>query len=278
MEQTTLKKPVWIAGTGLFTGCKSSIRLTPAPANTGYLFQRVDLAGKPEIPARLEYVQDTPRCTRLVKEGTSIQLVEHLLSALRGLGVDNARIEVDGPEIPIGDGSAAEFVQKIQEAGIESNGAPRKVLKILHPIHWSDGNIHVVGLPYSGFRVSYTLHYPQSPLIRSQYYTMLLNAESYCREVASCRTFSLYEEIAPLVEKGLIKGGGLDNALVIQGEKILNPGGARFPDEMVRHKILDLIGDLALLGPIEGHILAVRSGHASNAAFAKVLMENYQNE
>lgn len=247
----------------------SRIRLVPALQNTGIVFQRIDLPGQPEIPARVDFVSETPRCTCLRQGQASVRMVEHLLSALFGLGIDNLRIEVEGPEIPSGDGSACEYVRLIDEAGISTLEAPQKVLCIEQPIYWSEGDIQIIGLPYPDFRISYTLHYPQSPVIRSQFYSF---QGRYREEVAPCRTFSLYEDIAPFIEKGLIKGGGLSNALVVQGDHILNPEGARFPDEMVRHKVLDLIGDLSLIGSfIQGHILSVRSGHAANIAFAKLL-------
>lgn len=279
--QTTLKKDASFAGIGLFTGQKSIIRLVPVPADFGIVFQRVDLPGKPRIPARLEFVRETPRCTRLVREGASIQLVEHILSALQGLGIQNVLVEVEGPEIPAGDGSSQEFVRLIEEVGIEMLDAPLRPIQILQPIYWSEENVHLVALPASEFRISYTLFYPQSSLIGSQYYSLSVTPETYKSQIALCRTFSLYEEIAPLIERGLIKGGGLENALVIRDNQILNPGGARFFDEMARHKILDLVGDLALLGaPLHAHILSVRSGHASNVAFAKQISKalNLQRE
>lgn len=237
----------------------------------------MDLPGRPEIPADLEWVQPSARCTLLAKQKASVQMVEHLLSAFAGLGVDNARVEVNGPEIPVGDGSASEPVRKIEEAGIVELKAARKRIAIAEPIYWSQEDIHLVALPSPDFRISYTLHYPQSPLIRSQYFSFDFSAPRYKFDLAPSRTFCLYEEIAPMVEKGLLRGGGLDQALVIQGEKILNPEGARFSDEMVRHKVLDLIGDLSLLGaPILGHIVAIRSGHASNVAFAAKIREQTQ--
>ncbi len=248
---------------------QSRIRLVPASQDTGIIFQRIDLPGKPEIPAVLDFVSGTPRCTCLAREGASVQMVEHLLSALYGLGIDTLRIEIEGPEIPAGDGSAREYVRLIEEAGIQILDAPKKIIQIQQPIYWSEGDIQIVGLPSSEFRISYTLHYPQSPVIRSQFYSF---KDRYKEEIASCRTFSLYEEIMPFIEKGLIKGGGLGNALVIQEDRILNPEGTRFPDEMVRHKVLDLIGDLSLLGGfLQGHILSIRSGHTANVAFAKLL-------
>lgn len=275
--QKTIQKEVSASGIGLFTGEKVSLKILPASSNTGIQFIRVDLPGKPKIPADLSFVRDAPRCTRLANAHLSIHMVEHLLSALSGMGIDNAYIEVEGPEILAADGSAKLFVDLIEEAGIEELNTPKKVLKIARPLYWSEGEVHLIALPANEFRISYTMHYPQSSLLRSQFYTILLDPARFKEEIASCRTFSLYEEILPFIEKGIIKGGGLENALVIKGDHIMNPEGARFPDEMVRHKILDLIGDLSLLGRlILGHIISVRSGHSSNIAFAKMIanMEN----
>ncbi len=273
--QKTLKKEASVSGIGLFTGDKVSLKISPAPINHGIIFQRVDLPGKPEIPARLSFVREAPRCTRLASEKASILMVEHLLSALYALGIDNAHIEVEGPEIPAGDGSAKIFVDLLDKVQLQEQKAPRRIARITTPIFWSEGEVHLIALPSNEFRLSYTLHYPHSPILRSQYYSFSLNAERFKTEIAPCRTFSLYEEILPFIEKGLIKGGGLENALVIKGDQILNPEGARFSDEMVRHKVLDLIGDLALIGaPILAHIIAVRSGHASNVAFAKIFSKS----
>lgn len=270
--QKTIEHEASAFGIGLFTGEKVSLKIVPAPANTGIVFQRMDLPGKPEIPARLSFVREAPRCTRLAFEKASIHMVEHLMSALGALEIDNLRIEVEGPEILAADGSAKLFVDLIEKAGIRCQNVARPLLKISQPIYWSEGDVHLVALPANEFRISYTLHYPQSSLLRSQYYSVSLSPQQFKDEIASCRTFSLYEEILPFIEKGMIKGGGLENALVIQGDQIMNPEGARFADEMVRHKILDLIGDLSLIGmPILGHIISVRSGHSSNIAFAKMI-------
>lgn len=278
-QQKTVKREVKTSGIGLFTGEKSSIRINPAGSGHGIVFRRIDLPGFPLIPATLESVRETPRCTRLVSGSASVTMVEHLLSALYAYGIDSVLIDVDGPEIPAGDGSAQLFVDLIQEAGIASLGSLRKSIKITQPLFWSEGDVHIVALPSSELTFSYTLHYPQSPILRSQYYSFPLRSDRYAQEIASCRTFSLYEEILPFIEKGMIKGGGLENALVIQGDRILNPGGARFPDEMVRHKILDLVGDLSLTGVrIMGHIISICSGHSSNIAFAKVLLKSLLQE
>lgn len=272
--QHTITREVFASGIGLFTGDPVAVKIAPAPKNYGVVFQRVDLPGKPEIPAELAYVRAAPRCTRLATAKASIHMVEHLLSALSALGVDNARIEVKGPEILAADGSAKIFVDLIESAGLQEQKAPRQFMQITEPLYWSEGEVHLVALPADEFRISYTMHYPHSPLLRSQYYSFAWTPEQYKSEIAPCRTFSLYEEILPFIERGMIKGGGLENALVIKEDQILNPEGARFPDEMVRHKILDLIGDLSLLGTrIKGHIISIRSGHASNVAFAKVLAD-----
>lgn len=275
--QKTIQKEISIAGTGIFTGQETSIRIRPAPPGAGIIFQRTDLENALLIPAKLEFVCPASRCTRLASGNASIMLVEHLLSALYGMQIDNALIEVRGPEIPGMDGSSRAFVDLISEAGVEAQKQPRDYLTLDQPVFWSEGKIQIIALPSLEYRLSYVLHYPQSNLIGSQYYSLSLTPDSYREEIAPCRTFSLYEEIRPFVEMGLIKGGGLENALVIRDDKVLNPEGARFPDEMVRHKILDLIGDLSLVGvPILAHIIAICSGHVSNASFAKVLSQTLQ--
>lgn len=268
--QKTVKNEVVASGIGLFTGEKVSLKILPAPVNTGIVFKRVDLPDSPLLPAHLQFVREAPRCTRLGLADFSIYMVEHLMSALSGMEVDNAFIEVEGPEIVAGDGSANLFVDLIEKAGLEAQETPRRTIRISKPVYWSEGNVQLIGLPADEYRITYTMHYPQSPLLKSQFYTLSLTPKNYKEQIASCRTFSLYEEIVPFIEKGLIKGGGLENALVIKGDQIMNPEGARFQDEMVRHKVLDLIGDLSLVGrSIIGHIISVRSGHSSNIAFAK---------
>jgi UDP-3-O-[3-hydroxymyristoyl] N-acetylglucosamine deacetylase len=270
--QKTLKREVFISGAGLFTGAQVAICLKPAPAGYGIVFQRIDLPNKPLIPAAIENVSDILRCTRLKTGNASIITVEHLLSACSAYEIDNIHIDVEGPEIPAVDGSSKPFIDLIEAAGIDEQDAPKKINTLSQPIFWSENEIHLIALPSFERRVSFTLHYPQSVLLRSQFFSLSIDPDSYKTEIAPCRTFSLYEEIAPLIEKGLIKGGGLENAVVIREDKILNPGGVRFSDEMVRHKILDLIGDLSLLGNgLKAHIIAIRSGHASNIAFAKTL-------
>lgn len=272
--QKTLLREISVSGIGLFSGEKVSLKLCPAPADSGIVFQRIDLPEQPIIPARLSFVKEAPRCTRLATEKASILMVEHLLSALYSLEIDNVCIQVQGPEIPAGDGSAQLFVDLIDKVQLQTLTVPRRFVQIQQPISWSEGEVHLIALPSSEFRLSYMMHYPHSAVLGSQYFSFVAKPEHYKAEIAPCRTFSLYEEILPFIEKGLLKGGGLENALVIKGDRILNPEGARFPDEMVRHKVLDLIGDLALIGaPLLAHVIAVRSGHASNVAFAKLLLK-----
>ncbi len=272
MGVNTLKKEIVFSGRGLFTGKEAVVKLLPAPIGTGIVFYRSDLASFPSIEAKIENVQEGMRCTKLGKGGVFVQTVEHLLAAIKAFEIDNLRIEISGPEVPIFDGSALPFVQWMNEVGVISQDAEKKEYRLSKPVFWSQGDIHLVALPAEDFRISYTLHYPQSPYLRSQYRSFVIGRETFEKEIAPSRTFSLYEEVAPLIEKGLLQGGGLENGVVIQGEKVLNPEGVRFGDEMVRHKILDLIGDLSLLGiPFCAHVIAIRSGHAAHHAFAKEL-------
>ena len=278
-HQRSLQKSVSLSGTGLFTGIKSRIQLCPAPEGTGIVFERIDLPGRPKIPALVDYVRDTPRRTILGVKAAQVQTVEHLLSAIKAYEIDNLLIEVDGVEIPSCDGSAMPFVELLARGGIVAQNQTKRVHHLEAPVFWSRGNVHLVALPSEEFRISYTLNYPSSELLRSQFYSLRVDEESYKSEIAAARTFSLYEEVLPLIEKGNIKGGCLDNAVLIKGDAILNPEGVRYKDEMVRHKIIDLIGDLCLVGQsFIAHVIAIRSGHFSNTSFAKELVNNFRME
>ncbi len=271
--QNSLKKAVTVSGIGIFSGEEVSVTIHPAPVDTGIVFRRVDLENSPDIPAHVDFVQESSRCTRIGSQGVSITMVEHLVSALYACEIDNALIEVKGPEIPGSDGSSLAFVNLFNEVGVQPQDKPANLIEIEQTVSWSQGSIHLIAIPSKEFKLSYTMHYPQSKLLGSQYYSLVLSPDRYRQEIAPCRTFSLYEEIIPLLEKGLIKGGALANAVVIKEDKIVNPEGTRFPNEMVRHKVLDLIGDLSLVGSrIRAHIIAICSGHASNIAFAKTLL------
>ena len=278
-KQKTIKKEVSISGVGLFTGSKVSLTLKPAQENHGVVFQRVDLPDKPKIYAKLSYVKETPRCTILGNEKISILTVEHLLSALNAYEVDNLLIEIFGPEVPVCDGSSKAFVELIEQSGVEELEDNKKLIKLKKPVYWSQKEVHIVALPSNDFRISYLLHYPKTDVLKSQYYTSVVDPYIYKEEISPCRTFSIYEEIEPLLKKGFIKGGGLNNAVIVKDNRILNPDGVRFPEEMARHKILDLIGDLSLLGgKIFGHIIAIRSGHFSNISFAKKVLKILEME
>ncbi len=278
-RQRTLKESVSAKGVGVFTGEQVSVCMRPLPQGSGILFKRVDLPHQPLLPAKLEYVQGTPRCTIIGDKGVSVQTVEHILAALKAYGIDNLLIEISGAEVPIFDGSSSRFVEMIEEGGVVELEETLPVYSIEAPVFWSQGGIHLIALPSSEYRVSYTLYYPQSSAIGSQFYSAVIGQELFKKEIAPCRTFSIYEEIAPMIEKGLVKGGSLENAVIIKENQVVNPEGLRFADEMVRHKVLDLIGDLSLVPvPFLAHIIAIRSGHASNNAFAKQLFNQIKME
>lgn len=277
--QKTLKESVSAHGIGVFTGEKVSIRICPSEKDSGILFQRIDLPNQPILPAKLEFVQGTSRCTVIGDQGVSVQTIEHILAAFQAYGIDNALIEISGSEVPIFDGSSLRFVEMIEEAGVAELESKKNVYFVNAPIFWSQGDIHIIALPSHEYRISYTLHYPRSQLIGSQFYSGVVDQEHFKKEIAPCRTFSVYEEIAPMIEKGLVKGGSLENAVIIKENAVVNPEGLRFSDEMVRHKVLDLIGDLSLVPvPFLAHIIAIRSGHASNNAFAKELFNHIKME
>lgn len=269
-KQNTLRQPANFTGIGVHTGEIVSMRFCPAEEGTGIVFKRIDVPGQPIIPATLEYVCDTMRCTTIGIGKVRIHTVEHVMAALSAYQIDNLCIEIDGIEPPVGNGSSDVFVNMIEEAGILEQSAPAPVIEIHHPVYWTEGEIHLVALPHDGYQISYTLNYPEIPALKSQYQSLMIDRHSFKREIAPCRTFSLYKEISHLMDKGLIKGASLDNGVAIHEDISFSKGGLFFPDEMVRHKILDMIGDFALLGfDFRAHIIAIRSGHASNYAFAK---------
>lgn len=251
------------------------MRFMPAKEGTGVVFKRTDCPGNPIIPATIEYVQDNARNTTIGINDIRIHTVEHVLAAIRANHIDNLCIEIDSIEPPVGNGSSDIFVSMIEEAGIVQQEAKIPIVKLKSPVYWSQGEIHLVAIPCDHYQISYTLNYPNTKLIKSQYYSSLIDSETFKREISQCRTFSLYEEVSALMDRGLIKGASLDNAVVIKDDTILSKEGLFFPDEMVRHKILDMVGDLSLVGiDFQAHIISIRSGHASNVAFARKLF-NY---
>jgi len=252
-----------------------TLTLQPAPENFGFKFRRIDLEDKPFIPALVEKVQKVERATTIAEGGVNVHTVEHVISALAGMGVDNAIIEMDANEPPIVDGSSLPFVELIKSAGIVEQQAPRKVFEIREPIYQEtrDGTILTI-MPDKKFRISCTNVGPGGRF--TQYFSVEINPETYEREIAPARTFVYYEDIAPLMEKGLIKGGTLEAAVVVRGETLLSKQPLRFADEFVRHKILDIVGDLMLSGKrITGHVIAVRPGHGPNTEMARAIVSQY---
>jgi UDP-3-O-[3-hydroxymyristoyl] N-acetylglucosamine deacetylase len=271
--QRTLRRPVSCTGIGLHSGNKVTLSLKPAPADYGIRFQRTDLGGL-EIPATITHLCADQYQTGLTREAVSVETVEHLLAALTALGVDNAIVELNHPEVPIMDGSAAPFVHLIMnEAGVKKLSAPKRYLKVLRPISLAQGDKRISLYPSEGLKVTYSISFDH-PLLRHQSRTMKITEESFVDDIAPARTFGFLKEVEMLRQRGLALGGSLDNAIVLGETGVLN-NALRFEDEFVRHKILDAIGDLSLVGyPVVGHLVAHRGGHALHTAFAaKILAE-----
>ena len=275
IKQRTLHNTIAAKGVGLHTGDAVHLSLRPAAANTGIVFRRVDLPQPVEIPARAENVIDTRLSTTLAKDGARVSTVEHLMSALAGLGIDNAYIELDAPEVPIMDGSASPFVFLIESAGIQEQAAAKQFLRIKEPVTVAEGDKWARFEPYQGFRVSYDIDFDHPVLqASSQTATMDFSATSFIREISRARTFGFLRDIQGLQQAGLALGGGMDNAIVMDSERVLNDGQLRYKDEFVKHKILDAIGDLYLLGyPLIGAFAAFKSGHQLNNALLRRLLE-----
>ena len=278
-HQSTIKTPQKLSGIGLHTGEEVTLRFVPAKEGEGIFFRRVDLPGQPIIPAAVEYVAGTARGTTLAVGDAKVHTVEHVLSAIRAYEIDNLCIEISSFEPPAGDGSSSEYVAMIDRAGIVQQTATVPVAELKKPVWWSQGDVHLVALPCEVYRLSYTLHYPAVPALGSQYFTFDVSAKNFREQIGTCRTFALYDELMALMDRGLIRGGSLENAVVIQNEAIISKGGLQFSDEAVRHKVLDLIGDLSLVGiPFTAHIIALRSGHTSNCQFAQKLYQEFSSE
>jgi len=272
-HQTTLAATVSCRGVGLHSGAPVGLTLRPAPAATGVVFVRVDGAGDSRpIPARYDLVVGTTLCTTLGFDGgPTVGTVEHVMAALAGLGIDNATLEVDGPEVPVMDGSAAPFVELIDRAGVARLEAPRRVLRMLRTVTVADGTRWASLVPAEAFAIAMALDYDGPPIGR-QSATFTVTPEVFRRDIAPARTYGFLDEIAALRGRGLARGGSLDNAIVISGAGVLNQEPLRFPDEFVRHKILDGMGDLALAGaPIVGHFAGQATGHALNQALLRAL-------
>ena len=277
IKQRTLKNVIRATGVGLHTGEKVYLTLRPAPIDTGVVFVREDVDPIIEIPARTDFVGDTTLATTVMKDGQRVATIEHLMSALCGLGIDNVYVEVSGPEMPIMDGSAGTFVFLIQSAGIEEQNALKKFIKINKKVALSGsfGSSYeqsVTIQPYDGFRVSHTIVY-DNPVIKEQTAQVDISSTSYVKDVSRARTFGLMQEFDHLRERNLAQGGSLDNAVVVDDYRILNEEPLRHRDEFVRHKILDVIGDLYLLGhSLIGEFVGYKSGHTANHALREALL------
>lgn len=279
ISQKTLKNVIRATGIGLHTGQKIYLTLRPAPVDTGIVFIRVDIDPPVEVPAKTDLVADTTMATTIAMDGRQVSTIEHLMSAFCGLGIDNAYVEVSGPEMPIMDGSAATFVFLIQSAGIEMQDALKKFIKIKKPVQvgveTTERSYHQSAklLPYDGFKVSHTIVYDNT-VIKQQEACIDFSVTSYVKEVSRARTFGLVREFEQLRGQDLIRGGSLDNAVVVDDYRVLNADGLRHEDEFVRHKILDVIGDLYLLGHnVIGEFVGYKSGHTENHALRQKLLQ-----
>lgn len=274
LKQRTLKKTIKTTGVGLHTGVRVELALLPAPVDTGIVFSRIDLPQRIRIPAVAINVGDTRLSSTLTFAGGSVSTVEHLMSALAGLGIDNLLVEVAGPEVPIMDGSASPFVFLLQSAGIAEQRAPKRYLRVTAPIEVRDGDKWARFDPFDGFRLDFTIDFPH-PVFGSENRQVIVDFAhvSYVKEVARARTFGFMEDVEAMRAAGLGLGGSLQNAIVLDEFKVLNQDGLRYDNEFVRHKVLDAIGDLYLLGgPLIGQYTAYKSGHGLNNLIARQLL------
>jgi UDP-3-O-[3-hydroxymyristoyl] N-acetylglucosamine deacetylase len=267
--QRTLRRQISCAGIGLHSGNKVTLTLKPAPPDTGIIFRRTDVGI--EIPATVKHLSTVHYATVLGKDGATVETVEHLLAALVSVGIDNIIVELTHNEVPIMDGSAAPFLFLVQEAGVKRLAAPRRYMKILRPVQLANSDKRIAIYPSDHFKVSYTISFDH-PVLRHQSRTERIPEQSFAESIAPARTFGFLKDVEALRQNGLALGGSLENAIVIGDAGVLN--ALRFEDEFVRHKILDVVGDLALVGhPIIGHVVAHRGGHAIHTALAAQLLQ-----
>lgn len=275
LKQRTLKTVIRASGVGLHGGVKVNLTLRPAAPDTGIIFRRVDLPEPLDIPAKAVLIGDTRMCSCLEKDGVKVGTIEHLMSALAGLGIDNVWIDLDAPEVPILDGSAAPFIFLIQSAGIEEQNAAKKFIRVTHPIEVRDGDKWARFEPYDGYKLAFSIVFNHPAIDKSAQNAEIDFAEqSYIREISRARTFGFMQEVEYLRENGLALGGGLENAIVLDEFRVLNQDGLRYTDEFVKHKILDAIGDLYLIGyPLLAAYSSHKGGHALNNQLARALLE-----
>lgn len=274
IRQRTLRSPVRASGIGLHGGQKVYMSLLPAGPDTGIVFRRIDLSPPREVPARADAIGETTLSSNLIVDGTKVATVEHLMSSLAGLGIDNVIVELSSPEVPIMDGSAGPFVFLIQSAGILEQDAPKRFLKLKHPVQVEDGDKWARLEPYDGFRLTFNIEFDH-PLISAtgQTASVEFSTANYVREVSRARTFGFMKEFEFLRSRRLALGASLENAVAVDEFRVLNHDGLRYDDEFVRHKILDAVGDLYLIGhPLLGAYTAFKSGHALNNKLARALL------
>ena len=273
MYQQTIAEKVSCSGVGLHSGAPVHLTLHPARAGSGLVFVRTDLADPIEIPARAGQVSSTAYATTLGPRLASVGTVEHLLAALYGLGIDNARIELDGPELPVMDGSAATFVYLLRSAGVFRQRELRRVIEVTRPVEVRDGRRHISVAPSANFDVSYAVDFEHPSICRQEISLQPLDADVFEREIAGARTFGFLSDVHALWDAGLAKGGSLGNAVVLDPTRVINPEGLRWKDEFVRHKVLDLLGDLALMGVrLQGHVRVERGGHALHQKLVRAIV------
>ncbi len=265
--QKTITKEVHCSGIGVHSGKEVNLSVQPAPVNHGIRFARMDLPNRPSVPARFNKVVDTSLATVIGEDGFIVSTIEHMMAALTGLAIDNALVLVDNYELPIMDGSAGPFARMLQSAGIEVQSAPRCFFVVQEPIELEENGKFVGAYPAPHFRLTCTIEF-EHRLIKTQTYDVIVDNGCFQNEIADARTFGFRQEVEYMKQFGLGQGGSLDTAIIVDQDKILNPGGLRYEDEFVRHKLLDCIGDFSLLGlPLMAHIVTKRSGHAFNHAF-----------
>lgn len=275
IRQRTLQNTIRATGVGLHSGKKVYLTLRPAPVNTGIVFVRTDLEPAVEVPARASLVTDTTLCTALTRDNVKVATVEHLMSAFAGLGIDNAYVDLSAPEVPIMDGSAGPFVFLIQSAGIAEQDAPKKFIRIKREVVVKEEGKEARFLPHQGFKVSFAIEFDH-PVFEEQKQTAMVDfsTTSFVKEVSRARTFGFMRDLEYLRANNLALGGSLDNAIVVDEYRIVNEGGLRYDDEFVKHKVLDAIGDLYLLGhSLIGEFRGVKSGHALNNQLCRALLE-----
>ncbi len=274
MTQRTLQHSITIEGKALHTGQQVTLVLHPAPVDHGIVFCRKDLEGRPTLKPGLDATGDLVRNTSLCKDGIQIHTVEHILSALNGCGVRNAFLELDGPEPPVLDGSAKGFVERILATGIQDQGVPQPIFVLKEALSVIEGDRSIIALPYDGLKITCTSLDDRGR--HTQHFSIDIDQNTYIREIAPARTFALYEDVESLLSMGKIKGASLDSGILLKDNDILSSEPLRFENEFVRHKILDILGDIALLGvPIKAHIIAIKPGHAINATFTNKLRKAY---